>query len=60
MRCESKKSVAVATIKGAKKAVTVADKANNPKNWVAISGGDIFAIRVREEDKPVTKNIANI
>lgn len=59
MRCDSKRSVTVATNKGAKNAVTVDDKANSPKNWVIISGGEMRAIRVLDADNPVTKNMAN-
>lgn len=44
---EESQAVVVATISGA------------PKNWVALSGGEIRAIRVREADSPVTKNMAN-
>ena len=55
---ESKKSVAAPTMSGARKAVAVEDRANRPKNWVAISGGEIRAIIVRDEDRPVTKNMA--
>ena len=50
----------VATNSGAKNAVTVPDNANKPKNCVTIDGGEIRAIIVRDEDNPVTKNIANI
>ena len=59
MRCDSKKSVTVATNNGARNAVTVDDSANNPKNCVTISGGEIRAIKVLDADSPVTKNIAN-
>lgn len=43
---------------GARNAVTVPLNEYKPKNCVAISGGDSFAISVRDADRPVTKKSA--
>ncbi len=56
---ESNHWVVVATKRGARNAVTEPDRPYRPKNWVAFSGGQIFAIKVREADNAVTKNKAN-
>ena len=50
----------MATNRGARKAVTVPDKANRPKNCVINVGGEILAMSVLDDDKPVTKNMAKI
>ena len=56
---DAKSPVAVATSRGARNAVTVDDSANNPKNCVVSSGGEMRAMSVLDADKPVTKNMAN-
>ena len=58
-RCDWNIAVVVPTNNGAKNAVTVPLKLYSAKNCVAISGGDILAINVRDAESPVTKNSAN-
>ena len=60
IRAESKKSVVVATNKGARKAVTEPLKPYSAKNCADMAGGEMRAIRVRDVDKPVTKKTAKI